>query len=288
MNGAIFLSAGVPDPKRGPQYAKTADTVAITAAVSALLHVTLGRRLIVWGGQPAITPMIWVVSEGLGLDYAGWVKLYQSRHFKDEFPEDNQRFGNVTYTDDIDHDREKSLRSMRERMFTEHIFSTAVFIGGMGGIVDEFDLMQQLQPRASVLPIISTGGAVLDIAKRTATSMPDLTDDLDYVALFHRHLGISVKEQRYRHPDDQPARLEDRLWRPAASIKKGTQMKEPGLDDRHRDKDGRIQQKRSDTKNGNLSQPIPGFASKTTLKTMREKTGKTSEGEIRKAAKKRR
>jgi hypothetical protein len=34
MTDAIFLSAGVPDPKRGPQYAKTADTVAITAAVS--------------------------------------------------------------------------------------------------------------------------------------------------------------------------------------------------------------------------------------------------------------
>lgn len=63
-------------------------------------------------------------------------------------------------------------------------------------------------------------------------------------------------------------------------------MKEPGLDDRHRDKDGQIQQKRSDTKNKNLSKPIPGFSDNTTLKTMREKTGKTSEKDIRKAAKK--
>src|SRR5580692_8712294 len=83
MTDAIFLSAGVPDPKRGPQYAKTADTVAITAAVSALVHVTLGRRLLVWGGQPAITPMIWVIAEGLGIEYGDWVKLYQSKHFKD-------------------------------------------------------------------------------------------------------------------------------------------------------------------------------------------------------------
>ena len=64
MTDAIFLSAGVPDPRRGPEYAKTADTVAIAAAVSALVHVTLGRRLLVWGGQPAITPMIWFVAEG--------------------------------------------------------------------------------------------------------------------------------------------------------------------------------------------------------------------------------
>ena len=61
MADAIFLSAGVPDPKRGPEYAATADTVAICAAVSALVHVALGRRLLVWGGQPAITPMIWVI-----------------------------------------------------------------------------------------------------------------------------------------------------------------------------------------------------------------------------------
>src|SRR3546814_6872396 len=68
MTEAILLSAGVPDPKRGPQYAATADTVAITAAVSSLVHVTLGRRLLVWGGQPAITPMIWVVSQDIGIN----------------------------------------------------------------------------------------------------------------------------------------------------------------------------------------------------------------------------
>jgi hypothetical protein len=63
----------------------------------------------------------------------------------------------------------------------------------------------------------------------------------------------------------------------------GAMMKELGLDGRHRDKDGEIQQKRSDTKNKNLSKPIPGFGPDTTLKTMREKTGKTSEKAIRDA-----
>src|SRR5713226_2542381 len=92
VSGAIFLSASVPDPKRGKKFAKTADTVAITAAVSALLYVTLGRRLLVWGGHPAITPMVLVVAEDLGVDYGSWVKLYQTQYFKDEFPEDNLRF----------------------------------------------------------------------------------------------------------------------------------------------------------------------------------------------------
>ena len=62
-------------------------------------------------------------------------------------------------------------------------------------------------------------------------------------------------------------------------------MKEPGLDDRHRDKNGKIQQKRSDTQNQNLPSPIPGFSPDTTLKTLREKTGKTSEKDIRNSVK---
>ncbi len=214
MTDAIFLSAGVPDPKRGPQYAKTADTVAITAAVAALVHVTLGRRLLVWGGQPAITPMIWAVAEGLGTDYGSWVRLYQSKHFEDEYPEDNQRFQNVTYTDDVGHDREDSLRLMRERMFSDFNVTAAVFIGGMGGIVQEFDLLQLLQPKATLLPVLSTGGAVHDVAQRMGSVPPDLRSDLDYIALFHRHLGVSVKEMRYQNPTEQPPAVADRLWQP--------------------------------------------------------------------------
>lgn len=217
MADAIFLSAGVPDPKRGPQYAATADSVAIGAAVSALVHITLGRRLLVWGGQPAITPMIWVVAQDIGVDYGRWVRLYQSRHFKDDFPEDNERFQNVIYTDDIGGDREKSLLSMRERMFSDYAFKAAVFIGGMGGIVEEYELFRRLQPNAAVIPVVSTGGATLEVAQRIGGLPPDLNDELDYVALLHRHLGVSVREERFRSPEEQPAAENDRFWRPTAN-----------------------------------------------------------------------
>ena len=218
MAEAVFLSAGVPDPRREPQYAATADTVAITAAVSALVHVTLGRRLLIWGGQPAITPMIWVVAEDIGVDYSRWVQLYQSQHFKDDFPEDNARFSNITFTDDVEHDRGKSLRFMRERMFSEHAFKAAVFIGGMGGIVEEYELFRQLQPSATIVPVLSTGGAVQEVAGRTGPLSLDLTNDRDYVALFHRHLGVSVREERYRKPEAQPIAVEERFWRPATNL----------------------------------------------------------------------
>jgi len=61
-------------------------------------------------------------------------------------------------------------------------------------------------------------------------------------------------------------------------------MKEPGLDDRHRDKTGKIQQKRGDTLNKNLSKPVPQFSPNTTLAKMRDKTGKISEEAVRRAA----
>ena len=65
-------------------------------------------------------------------------------------------------------------------------------------------------------------------------------------------------------------------------------MKEPGLDDRHRDqappKAGRIQQKRSDTLNKNLPKPIPQFSPNAKLGTMRKATGEVSEAAVRRVA----
>jgi hypothetical protein len=69
-------------------------------------------------------------------------------------------------------------------------------------------------------------------------------------------------------------------------------MKEPGLDGRHRDKThpkaGQIQQKRGDTMNKNLPNPIPEFSPLAKLSTMRRETGETSVEAVTKAAKNRR
>jgi hypothetical protein len=62
-------------------------------------------------------------------------------------------------------------------------------------------------------------------------------------------------------------------------------MKQPGLDGRHRDEDGTIRQKRADTLNKNLPQPIPGFSPNTKLGTIRQRTGQVSERDILDAVK---
>lgn len=67
-------------------------------------------------------------------------------------------------------------------------------------------------------------------------------------------------------------------------------MKEPGLDNRHRNKNppkaGEIQQKRGDTLNKNLPKPIPEFSPNAKLSTMRKATGQVSEAAVARAAKK--
>ncbi|MBW3197233.1 hypothetical protein [Marinobacter nauticus] len=214
MEDSIFLSASVPDPKRYPEFAETSNPVAITSAVRALVHVTLGRRVLVWGGHPAITPMIKVVAEEMDLDYGAWVKLYQSRYFEDQFPQDNEQFRNIVFTDNIENNLDKSLRHMRERMFSENNFKAAVFVGGMAGIIDEFELFEQLQPGKNIIPVLSTGGATLNVAKKINEKLgDDLANDLDYVRLFHRKLELSEREDRFSSPDAQPKDIVNRYWK---------------------------------------------------------------------------
>src|SRR5262249_54369690 len=151
----------------------------------ALVYVTLGRRQLVWGGHPAITPMILVVAQDMGVNYGSWVKLYQSQHFKEEYPEDNARFQNVVYTE-AGNDRDESLTLMRRRMLKEQQFDAAVFVGGMKGIIDEFVLFRQEYPNATWLPVLSAGGAARDLGQFLPTDRRSaLFAELDYVSLFH-------------------------------------------------------------------------------------------------------
>lgn len=213
MSKTIFLSASVPDPRRGPTYAATADGVAIQAAVSALVHVTLGRRRLIWGGHPSITPMIWVVAEAMGIDYGTWVTLYQSRYFKEDFPAENEVFKNVIFTEDIERDRSRSLLEMRTHMFKESSFDAAVFIGGMEGVLDEYNLFTEMQKEAKIVPVAATGGAALELASG-GSDAGTVSADYDFVAYFHRTLEIPAQERRFKSPAEQPEDPSERLWKP--------------------------------------------------------------------------
>tara|TARA_R110002051_G_scaffold75897_1_gene138386 strand:+ start:10053 stop:10520 length:468 start_codon:yes stop_codon:yes gene_type:complete len=149
----------------------------------------------------------------LGVNYSKWVYLYQSEFFEDDFPEENERFGNVQYTKNTG-ELESSLLIMRQRMFSESQFDAAVFMGGMSGIIAEFNLFREYQTDAKVWPIISTGGATLELKDSASISNFDLEHEFDYVTLFHNLLNISPRERRYDSPQAQPNHTEERFWKP--------------------------------------------------------------------------
>lgn len=187
---AIFLSASVPIVGRA-HYHETANPFLIQCAVRELVIAAIRTHRIVWGGHPSITPMIWSICEDLNVDYAHAVVLYQSRFFEDRFPEENQRFRNVIFTDAVPHNREASLLRMRQEMLSRNDLVAAVFIGGMDGVEAEFDLFQRYHPGGLILPVPAPGGAALDLANRLGTSAQAL-QDIDFARLFHVRLGAIV------------------------------------------------------------------------------------------------
>ena len=154
----IFLSASVPLPERDLKYIETADIIAIRDAIVALTTVVLPHHRIIWGGHLSITPLIYYVMQKLNLNIQEHVKLYQSLWFEDQFPEDNNKFKNIVFTDKQG-DIFSSIQLMRQKMFSENDFSAAVFIGGMDGIKDEYKMFLEYHPDALLLPIASTGAA---------------------------------------------------------------------------------------------------------------------------------
>jgi hypothetical protein len=154
---AIFLSAGIPDQaERGP-YLDVSDPIAIRDAVRAIAAtaLTLGYELI-FGGHPAISPLVWQVAQSLNKLAA--VVIYQSREFEQLIPAEARRIPNFVWTE-RGRDREHSLQIMRERMLASPRFACGVFIGGMDGVEAEFDLFRRLHPGAPAIPVFTTGGA---------------------------------------------------------------------------------------------------------------------------------
>jgi hypothetical protein len=188
--GRIFLSASVPVKGRG-DFFDSANPFLIQFAVRELLTVCLGRRTIVWGGHPAITPMVWAVCESLGVQYATAVKLYQSRLFQDAFPEENLRFQNVNYVPAVGESLAESLKRMRRAMLRGK-FEAGVFIGGMEGIFDEYEMFRELHPNAKIVALRAPGGAAMQLARR----LRQKNDGVDFARIFHRQLNVSAQEPR--------------------------------------------------------------------------------------------
>ena len=182
----IFLSASVPLPSRNRAYFDTADVMAIRDAVRALTMVIVEQDIqLVFGGHPAITPMIRLQIAQTGVPVGSRVVVFQSRFFEPRFPSDNNAFERVEVVDAVAGDRTASLLRMREEMLTGP-FGLALFIGGMEGVEDEYAMFAQLHPGLPAFPIASTGAAakkLFEASPDLQRDHPELRDELSYLTL---------------------------------------------------------------------------------------------------------
>jgi hypothetical protein len=180
----IFLSASIPDPRRNQKYYYTADLIAIRDAVRALATIVIPKSFLVWGGHPAITPLIRYVMSAQKFTTRNHITLYQSNFFSEVFPTDNEYFENIIFTRRMS-DRESSLHEMRKRMLTDNNFKAGVFIGGMEGVEIECEMFRSIHPNASIFPVASTGAAARLIYQQMGELVDQrLASEHSYMALF--------------------------------------------------------------------------------------------------------
>lgn len=154
----VLLSASVPLPSRHPRFHSTADALAIKEAIKALVVNIIPRGRIVFGGHPAITPLISYLVASLFPHLAERAELHQSLHFEGQFPPEVEQFPNVVYTPRNDAGLQASLEDMRLRMINAYNYDAAIFIGGMEGVIDEYNLCRD-NLSCKLIPLPSTGAA---------------------------------------------------------------------------------------------------------------------------------
>ena len=183
----VFLSASIPLPHRNAHFFQTADVVAIREAVKALVGEVVPKGQLVFGGHPAITPLIALLMRGFGEQARRRVVLYQSAYFQKHFVSENDDFLDVRLIPAVGRSRKRSIAAMRKRMIEDTPFDAAVFVGGMEGILDEFNLFVERHGEAHIWPVASTGAAALQLFHKIGSPKPDLfLNEFTYSTLFRK------------------------------------------------------------------------------------------------------
>lgn len=191
----IFLSASVPTPKR--EYFGTENIFAIREAIISFTKVCVEYGIpFYFGGHPAITPLIWEVAIRNTQKTMPLIKIYQSKIFGESIPKEVSDFRNVHFTEAVDGSIKDSVNAMREQMFLENKTECAVFIGGMNGIIDEYNKLKNLYPDAKYYAFASTGGASFDLYKKIDKPNSLLEGSYAYMSIFREILSPFRQQQK--------------------------------------------------------------------------------------------
>ncbi len=206
---AMFLSASIPDPTR---WDGSFDVLEITDAVVAACRAVLtAGATLVTAAHPTIAPLLLYVAAEFPResDSPPTMITYQSRLFENMLPEATHRFiesgvGDVRFTpaepgeEPIPSKSTRSLRTMREAMFDATQPSAALFVGGMEGIRDEYELLMARRPRPLAYAVGRPGGEASRLVADIDTELRGRLRDGDvYPSLFREVMqDISIRLER--------------------------------------------------------------------------------------------
>lgn len=186
-NFKIFLSAGIPSPNKEGYYGTTNDA-AITSAVMAFTRVCAEYNIpFYFGGQPAITPLVWSVAKDYNKYFYNLLTIYQSRQWEKYTPKEVVYFRKIVWTV-AGKDEDSSLFIMRTKMFTENKTPIAIFIGGADGVVREYEMLKHLSPDTKIIAFDSVGGGSSEVFRKEGLTDVLLKDNFAYYQIFKRLL----------------------------------------------------------------------------------------------------
>jgi hypothetical protein len=182
----VFLSASIPHDNWPQEFDALEITDAVVACVSAVLAAD-GR--ILSGGHPAITPLMLRVAQDFrplrAPDGRALVTVYQSALYEGLIPEPTKQLqetglGELEFIPAVPGDRavkgqnRRSLSLMRDKMLApKNDPAFAVFIGGMDGIRDEYDMFSRDFAERPVYAIGAPGGEARVLAYEFAETRQD-------------------------------------------------------------------------------------------------------------------
>lgn len=218
---AIFLSASFPSSQRRDEFPDPADDAEIANAVVSVAKAILGADgVLVFGGHPTITPLMLWIARGMaapptspGEPTGTRVIAYQSRVFANNTSPEMEAFqslegglGRVEWVPAHDNEQARfnkgvldpssvvdSLRDMRRAMLDTTRPVAAVYVGGMKGIFDEFNMATGRDPG----PVSPRGPAIHVVPRHYAFGAP----------------GGAAAAQVPNAPSDAPASLQGDLRR---------------------------------------------------------------------------
>lgn len=199
---AIFVSASLPSDYQSPKFTVTREQVGwIEDAIIATARAVFGHGgRLVMGGHPSIVPLVAMVAgefageldperpshsdsrEDVARDaHRPLVDVFQSQAYKRYLPADTSAMcvaglAKIHWVESRNNERfdpnklgdpqcEESLRAMREKLLTQVQPTAMVGMGGMEGLLEEFDMFSRICG-GPVYLYRSTGGAARTLADR--------------------------------------------------------------------------------------------------------------------------